>query len=77
MPRDHRLAEFETIDIDLLRGERFVELSIGSPLRIKIDYIFHIAGWLRDIAVEARAIHTVSLGRTQWGLRLSIHSPFF
>jgi len=60
MPRDHRLAGFETIDIDLLRGERFVELSIGSPLRIKIDYIFHIAGWLRDIAVEARAIHTVS-----------------
>ncbi|MDP2700382.1 LysR substrate-binding domain-containing protein [Thalassospira sp.] len=60
MPRDHRLAGFETIDIDLLRGESFVELSIGSPLRTKIDYIFQIAGWPRKIAVEARTIRTVS-----------------
>ena len=60
MPVDHRLAGFESIDIDLLRGERFVELSIGSPLRTKIDYIFQIAGWPRNIAVEARTIRTVS-----------------
>ena len=60
MPRNHRLAGFETIDIDLLRGESFVELSIGSPLRTKIDYIFQIAGWPRKIAVEARTIRTIS-----------------
>ena len=60
MPRDHRLAAFETIDIDLLRGEDFVELSIGSPLRTKIDYIFQIAGWPRKIAVEGRTVRTVS-----------------
>ena len=56
----HRLSGFETIDIDLLRGERFVELSVGSPLRTKVDYIFQVAGWSRDIAVEARAIRTIS-----------------
>lgn len=60
MPVDHRLAGFETIDIDLLRGENFVELAIGSPLRTKIDYIFQIAGWPRKIAVEARTIRTIS-----------------
>ena len=60
MPKDHRLAAFETIDIDLLRGEDFVELSIGSPLRTKIDYIFQIAGWPRKIAVEGRTVRTVS-----------------
>jgi len=60
MPKGHRLAAFETIDIDLLRGEDFVELSIGSPLRTKIDYIFQIAGWPRKIAVEGRTVRTVS-----------------
>ena len=60
MPRDHRLAAFETVDIDLLRDENFVELAIGAPLRTKIDYIFQVAGWPRRIAVEAPTIRTVA-----------------
>ncbi len=43
MPVDHRLAGFETIDIDLLRGENFVELSISAP-----SYIFQIAARSRS-----------------------------
>lgn len=75
VPRDHRLAGFETIDIDLLRGERFVELAIGSPLRTKIDYMFQVAGWLRDIAVEARTVRTVSR-LVERGVGIAIIDPF-
>jgi|TARA_B100000519_G_C14189658_1_gene412513 DNA-binding transcriptional LysR family regulator len=75
MPVDHRLAKFETIDIDLLRGEDFVELSIGSPLRTKIDYIFQIAGWPRKIAVEARTIRTISR-LVERNVGIAVSDPF-
>lgn len=75
VPRDHRLAGFETIDIDLLRGEKFVELTIGSPLRTKVDYIFQIAGRLRHIAVEARTVRTISR-LVERGVGIAISDPF-
>jgi hypothetical protein len=75
MPVDHRLARFETIDIDLLRGENFVELAIGSPLRTKIDYIFQIAGWPRKIAVEARTIRTISR-LVERSVGIAVSDPF-
>ncbi|WP_028880402.1 LysR family transcriptional regulator [Terasakiella pusilla] len=60
LPREHKLAGFETIDIDLLHDESFIDLALGSPLRTRIDYIFQVAGWSRKTSAEARTVRVVT-----------------
>ncbi len=59
LPVDHPLVNNPVINIEQLNGQRFIELSIGSPLRTRVDHLFLEAGIYRHIVAEARTMQTV------------------
>jgi len=59
LPVGHPLAEKTSITPDDLRGQNFVDLHIGSPLRTKVDHLFQQAGIYRRISAEARTMRAV------------------
>lgn len=75
LPAGHRLAAAPTVRLEELRGEVFVDLALGSPLRTRVDYIMQTIGAQRKIAAEARTLRAVH-GLVQRGVGIAIVDPF-
>jgi len=75
LPADHPLATREPINLEDLRGEAFVDLALGSPLRTRVDYMMQQAGTQRRIAAEARTLSAVH-GLVTRGVGIAIVDPF-
>lgn len=75
IPKGHRLAGRDVVQIEDLRREVFVELAIGSPLRTRVDYMMQTAGAQRQIAAEARTLRAVH-GLVRRGVGIAIVDPF-
>ncbi len=59
LPVDHPRNKPGAIPLPRIRNEPFVELSPGSPLRTRIDYLFQTIDVRRNIAVELRTLRGV------------------
>lgn len=74
LPVSHPLAGCREVNIEQLHGERFVELSIGSPLRTRVDHLFLRNGMTRHIIAEARTMRAVC-SLVEWGCGIAIADP--
>ncbi len=75
LPFDHALKNEKTICAEQIKTEQFVELSIGSPLRMRTDNLFYTTGILRNITAQARTVHTV-YQLVERGVGIAIVDPF-
>lgn len=75
MPKDHPLARKKIIELTDFKGAQTVELSLGSPLRTRVDYMMQSKGIQRNIAAEARTLNAV-FGLVQRGVGIAVVDPF-
>ncbi len=75
MRSDHPLARKKIIEINDFKGISTVELSLGSPLRTRVDYMMQSKGVQRHIAAEARTLNAV-FGLVQRGVGIAVVDPF-
>jgi DNA-binding transcriptional LysR family regulator len=75
MHKDHPLAQKSVIELDDFNGTSTVELSLGSPLRTRVDYMMQSKGIQRHIAAEARTLYAV-VGLVQRGVGIAVVDPF-
>lgn len=59
LPVDHPRNKPGAIPLPRIRHEAFVELSPGSPLRTRIDYLFETIDMRRTVAAELRTLRSV------------------
>ena len=59
LPVNHPRNKPGAIPLPRIRNESFVELSPGSPLRTRIDYLFETIDVRRTIAAELRTLRSV------------------
>lgn len=59
LPSGHPLATSRTIRLEDLRSQAFVDLSLGSPLRTRADYMLQQTGVQRRTVAEARTLSAV------------------
>lgn len=60
LPKNHHLATHQFLTFNEVKNEVFVELTIGSPLRMRVDNLFYSHDFLkRNIAAESLTLSTV------------------
>lgn len=72
---DHPLAKKRIIELNDFKGISTIELSLGSPLRTRVDYMMQSKGIQRHIAAEARTLNVV-FGLVQRGVGIAVVDPF-
>lgn len=76
IPKGHELEDIEEVTFDHLKTQAFVDLVVGSPLRMRIDNLFYSNNWLkRNTVAEALNISTVC-GLVERGVGIAIVDPF-
>jgi len=75
LPINHPLQDQAVVKIEQLKNEKFVELSVGSPLRMRTDSLFQVVGVQRDITAQARTMRTVT-DLVERGVGIAIVDPF-
>ncbi len=75
MRKDHPLAHKKIIELADFNHTQTVELSLGSPLRTRVDYMMQSKGIQRNIAAEARTLNAVC-GLVQRGVGIAVVDPF-
>lgn len=73
--KDHPLAQQKIIQLSDFKNTPTVELSLGSPLRTRVDYMMQSKGIQRHIAAEARTLNAV-FGLVQRGVGIAVVDPF-
>lgn len=74
LPADHPLTSSDVISLDALADQAFVDLSLGSPLRTRVDYMMQQSGTQRRTVAEARTLSTVH-GLVARAVGLAIADP--
>lgn len=74
LPKGHPLSTPGGIPLPRIRDEPFIDLSTGSPLRMRIDYLMQTIEFERNIAAECRTLHNV-VGLVEAGLGVAIVDP--
>jgi len=75
LPINHHLKDEEVLTLEKLSGEKFVELHLGSPLRVRVDNLFYSSGIHRNIVAQTETLSTVC-GLVERGVGLAIIDPF-
>lgn len=60
VPEDHPAAAASVVLLPRLRNDRFIDLPIGSPLRLRVDAMMQAAGVQRETIAEARKVRGVA-----------------
>lgn len=60
VPEDHPAAAASVVPLPRLRNDRFIDLPIGSPLRLRVDAMMQAAGIQRETIAEARKVRGVA-----------------
>ena len=74
LPKGHHLDAPGAIPLPRIRDEPFIDLSAGSPLRTRIDYLMQTIEFKRNIAAECRTLHGV-VKLVEAGLGVAIVDP--
>lgn len=71
LPKNHPLANLQTIDLKALKNEHFINFKFGIGLRNSIDTICRNAGFNPEIKFECQEVGTVA-GFVEAGLGVSL-----
>ncbi|MDA5558152.1 LysR substrate-binding domain-containing protein [Shimia sp. MMG029] len=74
LPIDHPLNETDVLPLPRLRQETFIDLSLGSPLRTRVDFLMQTIDVKRRIAAEMRNLRGV-VKLVEMGIGLAIVDP--
>ncbi|MCG7494381.1 LysR family transcriptional regulator [Thalassobius sp. Cn5-15] len=74
LPIDHPLNETDVLPLPRLRQETFIDLSLGSPLRTRVDFLMQTIDVKREIAAEMRNLRGV-VKLVEMGMGLAIVDP--